>query len=68
MSFLIVFYFLDVNECKNRTGGCNQICVNKRGTYECKCKPGYLLGYNKKTCTGYTFIKMLIVIFPSVFF
>lgn len=35
---------VDVNECKNRSkhdcNGLNSVCVNKPGTYECKCLNG----------------------------
>lgn len=31
----------DVDECLVDNGGCEQICINKPGTYECSCKPGF---------------------------
>ena len=45
-----------MDECKKKNGGCNQICVNKPGTFECTCKVGYKLGTNKKTCSGNIFV------------
>ena len=43
---------LDINECATDNGECDQICVNKQGSYECKCNNGYLLADDKKTCKG----------------
>ena len=42
----------DINECATANGGCDQICINKPGSFECQCKPGYALGLDGKTCTG----------------
>ena len=50
--FLTTRIFLDNDECAVDNGGCSQICVNKPGSFECKCKEGYLLGDDGKTCTG----------------
>ena len=43
---------LDINECAVRNGGCTQTCVNKVGSFECRCKNGYTLYADKKTCGG----------------
>ena len=45
-------WFSDINECRRKNGGCNHICKNQLGRYRCKCKAGYKLGIDKKTCTG----------------
>ena len=45
-------YFLDIDECRVLNGGCNQTCVNKPGTYECKCDKGFQLQDDNKTCLG----------------
>ena len=42
----------DVNECEEENGGCEQICENTVGSYECSCNQGYLLAADDKTCTG----------------
>ena len=57
--FLWVFYvnFLDRNECETDNGGCDHKCVNKNGTFECKCNDGYKLEDDKKTCSGNILIK-----------
>ena len=35
--------YADIDECSDQTNDCteNSICVNTRGSYECRCKPGY---------------------------
>ena len=43
---------IDIDECATANGGCDQICVNKPGSFECKCNAGYLLADDKKTCNG----------------
>ena len=47
-----LLFILDVNECLIKKGGCDQICLNKPGSRECKCHNGYRLAPNKKTCIG----------------
>ncbi|KAK7476341.1 hypothetical protein BaRGS_00032400 [Batillaria attramentaria] len=41
---------IDVNECAERTDGCQQICNNTEGGYECLCYEGYELGEPDTTC------------------
>ena len=48
----LTFLYLDINECDVDKGGCNQICVNKAGSYECNCHSGYIMGSDRKTCSG----------------
>ena len=43
---------LDVNECTLNNGNCDQTCVNKDGSYECKCNDGFSLGDDGKSCAG----------------
>lgn len=31
---------LDTNECMKNNGGCEQICINTPGSYQCACKDG----------------------------
>lgn len=41
----------DINECSTLNGGCNQICRNNVGSYQCLCKAGYRLSVtNQKSC------------------
>ena len=45
-------YFSDIDECLTNNSGCDQTCVNTPGSFDCKCKEGYVLGDNGKTCAG----------------
>ncbi|NXX80771.1 SCUB2 protein, partial [Urocolius indicus] len=40
----------DINECSINNGGCQQLCVNTLGDYECLCHSNYKLHWNKKDC------------------
>ena len=31
----------DVNECASNGGGCEQICTDNVGSFECSCRPGF---------------------------
>ena len=47
--------FIDIDECSNNTDSCdntNGICINDVGSYHCKCKNGYKLSNDGKTCIG----------------
>jgi hypothetical protein len=46
------FCSTDTNECSINNGGCQQVCANTVGGYECQCHPGYKLHWNKKDCVG----------------
>lgn len=52
--FRIMFLFClsDINECSVNNGGCEHICENTMGGFECFCHPGYKLHWNKKDCIG----------------
>lgn len=41
---------VDVDECQDNNGGCQHICVNTMGSYECQCKEGFFLSDNQHTC------------------
>uniref|UniRef100_A0ABI7YFY5 Growth arrest specific 6 n=1 Tax=Felis catus TaxID=9685 RepID=A0ABI7YFY5_FELCA len=40
----------NVNECSQQNGGCNQICLNKPGSFHCACYSGYALTVDSRTC------------------
>ena len=44
--------FTDVDECVANTDGCEQMCTNNGGSFECSCRNGYRLGNNAKSCEG----------------
>lgn len=52
MTSLLPFSLLleDVDECQDNNGGCQQICVNAMGSYECQCHSGFFLSDNQHTC------------------
>lgn len=41
---------IDVDECAEGNGGCQQTCVNMMGSYECHCREGFFLSDNQHTC------------------
>ncbi len=32
---------VDIDECQKSNGGCDQICLNRPGGFNCSCKDGY---------------------------
>ncbi|NXT99125.1 SCUB2 protein, partial [Buphagus erythrorhynchus] len=40
----------DTDECMFNNGGCQHLCVNTVGSYECLCKEGFFLSDNQHTC------------------
>ena len=42
---------LDTDECDLEVDGCEHICVNSEGSYECSCEEGYNLNDDGKSCT-----------------
>lgn len=42
-----------VSGCSVSNGGCEHVCVDGyNGHYHCRCRSGYTLGDNGKTCHG----------------
>lgn len=42
----------DIDECRLNNGGCDHICRNTVGSFECSCKKGYKLLINERNCQG----------------
>ena len=40
-SFCLFVFLIDLNECASNNGGCDQVCTNTHGSYQCSCNPGY---------------------------
>ncbi|KAL2310596.1 hypothetical protein Nmel_002259 [Mimus melanotis] len=38
---------VDIDECRTQNGGCNQLCLNKLGSFRCSCYSGYALKDSK---------------------
>ena len=47
-----VYFSADVNECADDNGGCEQMCHNILGSYECTCEMGYELNEDGRSCDG----------------
>jgi len=43
-------YCIDVDECDEDNGNCEQQCVNSVGSYECRCGDGFGLRDDARTC------------------
>ena len=56
MYYALTYFFYasesDINECKNDSHDCQQLCINTIGSYKCACEPGYYLKFDGKTCLG----------------
>ena len=46
----VISPFPDINECSVGNGGCDQMCLNKAGTFECACNRGWIM--QNGTCVG----------------
>uniref|UniRef100_A0A1B0G546 Metalloendopeptidase n=1 Tax=Glossina morsitans morsitans TaxID=37546 RepID=A0A1B0G546_GLOMM len=44
-------YKIDNDECSNRNGGCEHMCQNTFGSFECLCRDGFILHGNGRNCT-----------------
>lgn len=43
---------IDTNECLTDNGGCDHICINTDGSFQCSCNASYLLVTDNKTCNA----------------
>lgn len=51
--FFFLFFFLfyaDIDECKDKNGGCPHECLNAQGSYLCHCRDGYVTERNGTVC------------------
>ncbi|XP_065336697.1 protein tolkin-like [Cloeon dipterum] len=53
-------FFTDIDECLKQNGGCQQECKNTVGSYECRCKNGFTLDDDMRTCNEQGDCKHLI--------
>ena len=47
-----LFPSIDINECDDNDGGCEQICINTDGSFQCGCRSGFTLNNDGRTCSG----------------
>ena len=43
-------FYADIDECKDKNGGCPHECVNTQGSYLCHCRDGYVTERNGTFC------------------
>ena len=43
---------IDIDECSENNGDCDQFCTNEEGSYRCSCALGYQLKPDNKSCLG----------------
>ena len=46
----VMLYMTDVDECEERSSGCEHVCTNDIGNFTCSCYGGYELNSDNKTC------------------
>ena len=47
-----MLFSIDFDECGVNNGGCEQICTNTIGSFNCTCNAGFELAYDRRTCNG----------------
>ena len=45
----------DIDECNEHTSGCEQVCNNTVGSYQCLCQDDYILNTDKSCSMGKAF-------------
>ena len=48
--FNSILNYTDVNECAYDNGGCQHVCSNSGGSYQCLCNTSYYLQSDGKSC------------------
>ena len=43
-------FLLDIDECADDNGGCDDTCINTNGSYSCQCSDGLRVLPDKKSC------------------
>lgn len=63
---LNLLWTADINECEVNNGGCEEVCVNTLGSFQCKCREGQTLESNKRNCSSeFTLYCLSLVPGPS---
>ena len=63
-------HLIDIDECLDDNGGCQQICTNLIGSHECSCELGYTLQQDKIRCVGectwyQLWVMLTVIIIPT---
>ena len=48
---ILYYIIIDIDECDDDNGGCDHVCTNTAGSYECSCNSGYSLDLDNKGCS-----------------
>ena len=48
-------FLIDIDECREGTDGCGQVCSNTFGSYICGCNNGYRLAADLHGCNGISY-------------
>ena len=52
--YLFIFpFFSDFNECSLNNAGCEHVCNNTGGSFNCDCRAGFKLKPDKRGCAGH---------------
>ena len=62
-SWIMWFFFPDINECLTNNGGCEQVCTNTEGSFVCSCNSGFILNSDNFTCNGKLFYRITILLY-----
>ena len=55
---LLLYCFIDIDECSEDVHNCAQLCSNTAGSFTCSCQSGYRISTDDRQCTGMFIIIM----------
>ena len=50
--YLLIYLFVDIDECTRYEGICDHFCTNTLGSYECSCRTGFELYTDPRQKSG----------------
>jgi hypothetical protein len=60
--YLYYLLYIDINECTEGIHQCQQTCQNMIGSYTCGCSDGFMLGNDRRSCSGKTLLSIITII------
>ena len=63
---IISLFVIDLNECGEDNGGCNQLCTNQGGYHQCHCLFGFTLNSDGRICDGKMIYQLQFYMFIPV--